>query len=210
MGSKTGLPMTPLKQKLTIEQGRTFRFPIRWESEVFGYAAISAISASAPCLVTTTQPHGIPEGWRAAVVSARGMVEINALQSPPADDEFRRSTVRSTTQIEFNDLNSADFTAYVSGGYLQFRLPVDLTGYTARMSVKDKIGGTVLLSLSSTDGSITLDNTTKTITLKLTATATAAYTWKSGVYDLEVVSPTGDVFALINGAVVVVQEITTN
>jgi len=35
----------------------------------------------------------------------------------------------------------------VSGGYVVYYTPVNLVGYTARMTIKDKIGGTVLATL---------------------------------------------------------------
>lgn len=200
---------TPTKQKLTIERGRTYRLPVQWESELFAYSAISAITAAAPCRVTTTDPHGIPDGWRVAVVSARGMTEINASDNPPVDADYRRATLLSANQIEFNRLNAADFSPYTSGGYLQYRVPVDLTGFSARMTIRDKVGGLELLSLTTENGRILIDNTKKTVTLLLTASDTSALTWKSGVFDLEMVSSTGEVTALMVGSVAVLQEVTT-
>ena len=87
--------------------------------------------------------------------------------------------------------------------------PVDLTGCTARMQVRSKVDSpTVLLSLSTTDGSIVLGGTAGTVTLKLSATQTAAITWTTGVYDLEVVFSDGTVKRLIQGSVSVSPEVT--
>lgn len=86
---------------------------------------------------------------------------------------------------------------------------MDLTGYTARLAVKDKIGGTVLLSLTTENGGIAIDNVAKTITLTIAATATDDFTWTRGVYDLELISPAGVVTALISGKVTVTKEVTT-
>ena len=86
---------------------------------------------------------------------------------------------------------------------------MDLTGYTARLAVKDKIGGTVLLSLTTENNGIVIDNAKKTITLTVEATATDDFTWTRGVYDLELISPAGVVTALITGRVSVTKEVTT-
>lgn len=200
--------MFPLKQKLTILKGRTFEKGVRWESSPHVYVPIQAIAKQAPALVTTTVAHGLTAGWRAAVVSVLGMTAINAASSPPADSDYRPVTIKTPTQVEFNDINAAEFETYISGGYLQFYTPVDLTGFTARMSIKDR-DGVLLLSLTTENGGITVDNAAKLITLQITAAASAALTWTSGNYDLELVSTDGKVSCLMKGSVTVTPEITT-
>jgi len=59
--------------------------------------------------------------------------------------------------------------------------PKDLTGYTAEMIIRDKPRGTQLLSVTT---SIASPATSGKITLNITATNTAAITWKGAVYDL--------------------------
>lgn len=198
-----------MKKDLVITKGKTFVQTIRWEVAPYLFAAISAISNTAPVRVTTSTVHNIPDGWRVAVVDAGGMTELNAGNNPPKDSDFRQATVVDTTKIEFNPISAVAFEAFTSGGYLQWFTPHDLAGHTARMSIKDKVGGTVLLSLTTENAGIVLDNTAKTITLNVSATASAALTWKTGVYDLELVSPTGVVTALLTGSVTVASEVTT-
>lgn len=79
------------------------------------------------------------------------------------------------------------------------------TAYT----IGDVVDVTDLIFLSTTNGRIVLDTTRKTITLTVSATDTAAMTWKKGAYDLEMVSPTGIVTALLTGNVTVAKEVTT-
>lgn len=87
--------------------------------------------------------------------------------------------------------------------------PVDLTGCTARMQVRHKIKDTaVLLSLTTENGRIVLGGANGIITLKLSATDTAAIAWTSGVYDLEIVFAGGVVRRLMYGSVTVSQEVT--
>ena len=77
------------------------------------------------------------------------------------------------------------------------------------MAVKNKVGGDVLLSLTTVNGGIVVDEAADKITLLISATDTAALTWSKGVYDLEMVSPGGVVSALLTGTVTVKAEVTT-
>ena len=197
-----------MTQKLTITQGKTFEKVVRWETEPFLSTAILGMSNTLPVRITTGT-HGILDGWRVAVVDAGGMTELNAANNPPKSADMRRATVVDTTHIEFNPFSAVNFGTWTSGGYLQWYTPHDLTGYTARMAIKDKVGGTVLLSLTTENAGIAIDATAKTITLAITATATAALTWTTGVYDLELVSSTGVVTGLMDGSVSVTKEVTT-
>lgn len=200
------------KQDLTIRQGGTFTRVLRWEAPPYIYKAITGITKAAPAVVTATS-HGIPNGWRVAVVSVKGMTQINAKKSPPLDSDYTRATVIDANSIELNEVNSTDYGNYTSGGYLQLLTPVDLAGYTGRMKIRDKIGGTVLASTDVADApldviTVTVNNTDKTITIQIEATDTAAFTWTKGVYDLEMVSSGGVVTDLLYGSVKVDKEVT--
>ena len=196
---------------LTIIKGKTFTQKVRWESPPIVYKPISGVTQTAPVSITCTG-HAVPEGWRVAVVSVKGMTQINASNTPPKDKDYHEATVKTANTIELNDINAAQYSGYVSGGYIQYNTPVDLAGYSARMSIKDnanpKVDAIELLRLDTTNNGIILNNTTKTITLNITATATAALTFTKGFYDVEMLSPTGEVFLLVSGAVVVQNEIT--
>jgi hypothetical protein len=86
---------------------------------------------------------------------------------------------------------------------------VNLTGYTARMQVRQsKASDTVLLELTTENGRITLGGAAGTIDLNLTATTTAAITWRRGLYDLELVASNGVVTRLLEGEVTVSKEVT--
>jgi hypothetical protein len=195
---------------LNILKGDTFSPVIRWEKPPYVYKAISAVLARAP-LRLTVAGHGLRSDWRAAIVSMLGMTQANAAATPPADEDYRTVTVVDDDTVEFNAVNAAGFSNYTSGGFLQYFTPADMAGYTARMQVKDRVGGAVLLSLTTENGGIALDNTNHTITLLLTAAQTAAITWKKGVYDLEMVSP--DVVPIVTklytGMVIASYEVTT-
>ena len=86
---------------------------------------------------------------------------------------------------------------------------VNLTNYTARMKARPTVASdTVVLDLSTSNGKITLGGTAGTITLSLTATETAAITQNSLSYDLELVSAGGEVTRLVEGQIVLTDEVT--
>lgn len=198
---------------LSIVQGKTFSLVLRWESEPIVYKAISGISLASGAPRPAVVGHGLPNGWRCAVTRVKGMKQINAANSPPRSSDYHPATVIDADTIELNDVapyddNGNEWPAYTGGGFIEYNTPVDLTGFAGRMEIKDKVGGTVL---ASTDDIlvITVDNTAKTITLSITATDTAAISWMKGVYDLEMVSATGEVTSLLSGKVSVSKEVTT-
>ncbi len=192
---------------LVIRQGETYRHVVRWETGVVAYRPITGITQTAPAMVTAIG-HGIVDGWRAAVVSVKGMTRINA-GSPPKVKEYHRVTIVDADTVSLNDVNAAGFAPYVSGGYLQLYTPADLAGFDARMSIKDRVGGTELISLTVANARIVFDDVAKTITLLLSAADTASFAWINGVYDLELISPSGEVTTLLSGAVSIIKEVTT-
>lgn len=87
--------------------------------------------------------------------------------------------------------------------------PIDLTGCTARIQVRPDIeSATVLVELNTTNGGITLGGVVGTVDLYLTDEATADFAWTSGVWDLEITHPGGEVTRLAYGTVSVSPEVT--
>lgn len=86
---------------------------------------------------------------------------------------------------------------------------VNLTGYTARMSLRSTFdAAAAILSLTTENSRISLGGAAGTITLTVSATDTAALTApQSGVYDLELVSGS-TVTRLIQGTFTVTPEAT--
>ena len=192
---------------LVFTQGKPFTLALRWETIPIIYKPITGITATAPVRLTVVG-HGCPDGWRAAVTGVKGMSEINGEANKLKDTDYHIVTVIDVDTIEFNEVNAAGFKTYVSGGHLQFNTPVDLAGATARMTVKDKVGGRVLHSLTTENGGIAIDPAAYSITLNISATDTETFAWKGGVYDLEVVQG-AVVTALLAGKVTVSKEVTT-
>ena len=74
---------------------------------------------------------------------------------------------------------------------------INITGYTARMKMKNKHGGTLYCSLTETDG-LTLGGSAGTIAIEISAARTAALSG-TGVYDVEVESAGGVVTRILEG-----------
>lgn len=86
--------------------------------------------------------------------------------------------------------------------------PVDLTGYTARMQVREKhISKVYNLNLTTENGGITLGDEEGTISITVDATDTSEIIAKEYVYDLELDSG-GEVIRLIEGKFIVTPEVT--
>lgn len=192
---------SPTKLNLKIYQGSTFRETFRWESSEKVYAPITMISKTAPMVVTATT-HGAPVGWRVKVTGALGMKEANT------SDYIISSAVTSDT-VTFNQINALNYATYTGGGVLEYNKPVDLAGFTARMQIRQKLeDAAVVKELTTLNGGIIINNTTKTIQLYISATDTAALSFQTGVYSLELISSGGEVTQLITGSISLVKEVT--
>lgn len=87
-------------------------------------------------------------------------------------------------------------------------LPWNFTGYTARMQVRRTVdSSTVIISLTTENGRITLGGATGIIELNISAADTAAIT-SSGVYDLEIIASNGVVDRIMQGNFTLSQEVT--
>jgi hypothetical protein len=86
--------------------------------------------------------------------------------------------------------------------------PVDLTGYTARMQAKDKVGSTCnpVVNITTENGGISLDDEGN-IDLLISASDTASIYAKDYFYDLELVTGS-TVYRVIEGKFIVTPEVT--
>lgn len=186
------------RRDFTVAAGETFLPTIRWATEEVMGKAITAITQAAPVVVTAVG-HSVPAGWPVAVVSAKGMTQINSTRYPPKANDWHPATVVTADTVKLNDVNSADFSAYLSGGFLVYNVPMSLVGVTARMVVKDSPAGTVLITLTQLSG-ITLSTTNFTIIPRI---ETAALTWTTGYYDLEMTDAAGIITQLLSGVIII-------
>jgi hypothetical protein len=192
--------VAPIKLNIKVYQGSTFSKVLRWESSTKKYIPISAISKTAP-MVVTAATHGVPVGWRTKLTNIGGMKEVGNL-------DYITNTATTTDTLTFNSINSTNYTTYTNGGILEYNQPIDLSGMTGRMQIREKITSPiVLLELTTENGLIQLDNTLKTIVFSIPAQTTQTLTFKQAVYSLELVKGT-TVVPFANVTVSLVPEVT--
>ncbi|MFZ4537159.1 hypothetical protein [Propionivibrio sp.] len=197
---------------IALVQGKTFTDIIRWSSSPIVRRAITGISVATGAPIIAIDTTGLPDGWPVCIVGVKGMTALNVADPEKIKDaEYHEATVLGATSVELNEINGADFKAWISGGFVQWNTPVDLTGITARQDIKDKVGGTVLLSLTTENGGITIDTSRKTFKRTIAASVLAAANWSKGVFDFEAVSNDVEpvVTALVTGKVTLSKEVTT-
>lgn len=193
---------TPAKINFKAYQGSTFLEVLRWESALKAYRNITNITKSAPVVITSAA-HGIPIDWRIKLSNILGMTQLNSTET------YYDVTETTTNTFTLNNVNSLSFSDYVSGGVAEFNQPVNLAGFTGRMQIRADIDSSVVISeLTSANGGILIDNTLKTITLNITATATALFSFETAVYSLELISSGGQVTTFCGGIITLVKEVT--
>lgn len=95
-------------------------------------------------------------------------------------------------------------------------LPMNLTGYTARMQVRSikplgsptSVVSTLIVELTSANGRIELGGVDGSIKLVLSATDTALLDFERSVYDLEIESAGGEVTRVVEGNVSLSRQVT--
>lgn len=87
---------------------------------------------------------------------------------------------------------------------------VNLTGYSARMQIRQSISAaTTLANLTTANGGIAITGATGTVAITITAAVTSSMNFSHAVYDLELVSPDGVVVTrLVQGGVTLSREVT--
>jgi len=87
--------------------------------------------------------------------------------------------------------------------------PIDLTGCTARMQIRETIADIIVKQeLTTENGGITLGGASGTIDLYISDTDSTAWDFTAGVYGLEVIFPNGDVRRLARGKIKAFDEAT--
>ena len=196
--------MEPAKISYKIYQGSTFTETLRWESETKAYMPISAITQAAPCVITTSSAHTVPINWRVRVTGVNGMKDINTV----AEDTYYLVTGKTTNTVTLNQVNSAAYATYTSGGILSWNMPVPITGYTAQMQIRETLESeTVIAELSTANNRIIIDPVNYTISMKLSSAITAGFNFDSAVYSMDLTDAQGVVFQFLNGSITLVKEI---
>lgn len=188
----SSVPVVPL----TVICGATQRQQFRYGQPTQAAVLVVDIANASPAVVTTLEPHGLPAGtpWPVQIVSERCQT---------VDARHRPATVLSSTTLSL-PLSTLLAPAFRGPAELRYFPPVDLTDYTARMQVRESSeSSVVLLELTTENGGLDVEPHGSVTLLLTEAQTTAAVAWGAAVYDIELVSPSGDVTRLCKGPVTV-------
>lgn len=186
-------------QDLTIRQGIPFGFIFLWMQRVKVYKPITAATLAAPCVITAVG-HQLPDLWPYWVSGAQGLVRIN---SPRA----RQAKGLSVDTLELNDVNASGALAYAGGGIVSYFAPNDLNGYTGDCELRPSPDSSeVLLSLTSANSRIVLDNTLKRIRIDLDQPTTQGLNFDDAYYLLKAISASGRPYGIAKGQVRLIRQ----
>jgi hypothetical protein len=192
--------MNALRRNYKIYRGSTFRDIIRLESSNKVVKPISEIIKGGVTSIISIS-HGLTPGWRFKVSGVVGMKEINT-------NNFVFSGNVTDDTIQIPDLDSSNYGNYISGGFLKYNLPEDLSGATARMQLRaTKTSDIILAELTTENNLIKLDMASGVIALELPSSITQDFLFKKAVYSLEVLIE-GIVTTVLIGSFRVEPEIT--
>ncbi len=194
----------------TIRIGASVDIPIRVETNSLTFAPIASIAKSAPVRVVTTSPHGVPDGWRAAIVDAKGMTELNS--DKVSDSDLMKVTVVDATTLDLDGISSLSFRTHTANtGAVAFYAPKDLSAYTsANMDVKKQVGAEAVANFNTIDGTLEIDALASAVWVRLDSSDLSALSAEDYVFDIELSRPDGiDAICSAESVFTVVPEVTT-
>jgi hypothetical protein len=87
--------------------------------------------------------------------------------------------------------------------------PIDLTGSSAKLQVRDTQGGSKLaFTLTSPAGGITVDGLTGTLDIKMTPTQTNKLFYPKSAYDIMIIDTNGNKIKLLEGFLTLNRSVT--
>lgn len=192
--------MQPACLPMRLIRGSTYRDTRRLMQPPKEYRPLTGITATAPIRLTVPD-HGLTSDWLAWVSGTTGMQELN--REPPRQLPHRVEVIDADT-LEINAVNAVGLKPVAGAGQLIYQPPIDLTGATARLIIREQEeGGDQLLVLTTGAG---IDITAPgTLAVEISAADTAGITWTSGWYHLEITYADGTVSRFFRGPVTVEQ-----
>jgi hypothetical protein len=188
-----------------IIQGATTVEGFNWYGGGKVCKPIATLTVGCPTTVGITG-HGLPaESPTPVYIShVQGATRANTVKNPVHATYIDASSF-------YLDADTVDQVYKANTGILTYFAPKDITGYTARMHIRENIDDAVeLLELTSAAGEITLSVPDARIVVTITAAVTELLTFDEAVYDLELVSNdlVPVVTRLVEGIITLHKEVT--
>lgn len=203
----------PAELNLDIPQGKTWSQVLRWGSGEFTFKPITAAPQLAPLRLTVTA-HGVVDGWPVRITNVLGMVQLNDRDFVAKVIDTNTLEIREVVAGETRPVNAAGYSAYASGGYVEYETPVDLSTiptwrWQGRKSfdAADPAEFDYTTTLTAAGSGIVVDNTAKTVTLQTAAADTAAWTFDTLFHEIEVTDVSGKKPPFAAGRITVLREV---
>ena len=204
---------------LLIRRGEPWRMTFRFEQEgAVRLVPITAIGKTAPATLTAPV-HGLTEGWRFAVLDAKGITALNASHCPPAEgDRLENCGDFFTAQVVDGNTLSLPINGqawagtYAGQGALWYREPMDLTGLAAKAQFRARPANAaeVLLECSALNGRLAVNLDSRAVELTLTGDETEALSFRRACFDLMLIDAEGRAEKMTPTISVTVEDGATN
>lgn len=182
--------MAAKQTPIELQHGDSSTIVLRIETDPILYTTITDVAQSAPLRITAPG-HAVRNGQNVAVTNVRGLTEVNGVANALKPADWHAATVVDANTVDLNDVNGVGFKAYESGGVLQYNTLMDLTGWDARLQVRNRKGGdTTYLSMTTANGLLAIDTALQTVTMffdpyAMATAELAGVDWRKAYYDLE-------------------------
>jgi len=191
------------KLDITVIQGATFSTALHWYGGGKVCKLIESLTPGCPTQITITG-HGLPSTSDTPVFiqHVKGASRANTKPNQPVVASY------IDANSFYIDADTVAQTYKANTGLVTYYAPKDLTGWTARMQIRESLeDATVILDLVS-PADITIDVSDAKITITIIATVTETLDFDEAVYDLELVDGSGNVTRLTEGSVTLCKEVT--
>jgi hypothetical protein len=195
--------MSTAKLDLSINQGETYSKAINWYGGGKVCKTIEGLTPGCPTTITITG-HGLPSVSDTPIFikHVKGATRANTKNDKPA----------LATYIDANsfyaDVDTVQQTYTANTGIITYFAPKDLTGYTARMHIREELDDTTTIVELVSPTDISISSNDAKITVSIADTVTANFDFDEAVYDLELIDVSGNVTRLIEGKVELCKEVT--
>ena len=195
--------MTP-RFELDMEQGATFNYTFHWYAGGKFMAPIEDITVGYPTRIKVTA-HGLPTISDTPVIIS-GVLGAEILNSH--DLGIDEAIYIDADHFDMPQSTVADVWS-CGTGEITYHKPSDINGFTARMQIREKWHSTNFIhELTTENGGILLTVEDASIEITITPVNTEAFTFNKAVYDIEMISPGGDITRIIEGTITLSKEVT--
>lgn len=184
--------------KLNILQGRTFEHVFQCSESIIIYKKIDELIDTVPVRIVV-KDHGLPDGWPIFIQGVGHPKQLNT-------DRPVMASILNKDTIELNKLALCCCSYNIKDAYISYFKPYDLTGFKARATIRPHINSPVVFYKWD---NVVADYDLNAFILKINANETTEFKWTNGIYDMEAVNDSGEVYSVVNPSPVkVFKEVT--